>query len=140
MVHSSLSLLAACLLGAGAREPAAAAKSLPPLPQAVSSFGAAVSDGYLYVYGGHCAPPHQYSTEAVVGTFHRLKLDRPAAWEKLPGGPPAQGLALVAHGGNLYRIGGMQPRNRPGEKADNHSLTSCARFDPAVGRWEPLPG
>jgi YHS domain-containing protein len=105
----------------------------------VSSFGAAVADDWLYVYGGHSGRTHQYSTEAVVGTFHRLKLSDPRAWEELPGGPIAQGLALVAHGGKLYRIGGMQPRNKPGEPADNHSLATCARYDPATRKWEALP-
>src|SRR5262249_9389231 len=110
----------------------------PALPRAVSSFGAAVADGWLYVYGGHGAKTHQYSTEAVLGTFHRLKLSDPRAWEELPGGPAIQGLALVAHKGKLYRLGGMQPLNKPGEKADNHSLASCACFDPATKKWEKL--
>lgn len=112
---------------------------IPPLPRGVASFGADVCDGWLYVYGGHCAKTHSYSTEAVVGTFHRLNLSNPSGWEKLPGGPGLQGLALVAHRGKLYRIGGMEPRNPPGEKADNHSVASCARFDPSTGQWVPLP-
>jgi N-acetylneuraminic acid mutarotase len=33
----------------------------------------------------------------------------------------------------------MQPRNAPGEPADNHSLAECARFDPKAGKWELLP-
>lgn len=113
--------------------------SLPPLPRAVASFGADVCGDWLYVYGGHCAKTHSYSTEAVVGTFHRLNLAKPSGWESLTGGPALQGLALVAHGGKLYRIGGMEPRNKPGEKADNHSVAHCARFDPQTGQWEPLP-
>ncbi len=116
-------------------EPAA----LPPLPRAVASFGADVSGEWLYVYGGHCARTHSYSTEAVVGSLHRLNLTEPREWETLPGGPGLQGLALVAHGGKLYRIGGMEPRNPPREKADNHSVAQCARFDPQTGRWEALP-
>jgi hypothetical protein len=75
----------------------------------------------------------------VVGTFHRLNLSDPRAWEELPGGPAIQGLALVSHRGKVYRIGGMQPRNPPGEKADNHSLADCVRFDPATKKWEPMP-
>lgn len=49
---------------------------------------------------------------------------------------------LAAHGGKIYRVGGMQPRNTPGEPSDNHSVTDVARFDPKVGKWEalaPLP-
>jgi hypothetical protein len=121
---------------AAKEEPAVA---LPPLPRAVASFGADATGGWLYIYGGHCAKTHSYSTEAVVGTFHRLNLANPTGWEELPGGPGLQGLALVAHDGKLYRLGGMVPRNKPGEQADNHSVSSCARFDPQTRTWEPLP-
>jgi outer membrane protein assembly factor BamB len=116
----------------------AAGPMLPPLPEAVSSLGAIVSNGYLYIYGGHKAKTHTYWTGAVSGRFARLKLTG-GTWEDLPGGPPAQGMNLAAHKGKVYRIGGMQPRNKQGEKADNHSLAECARFDPATGRWERLP-
>lgn len=118
---------------------AAKGRDYPPLPAAVSSFGAVVSDGWLYVYGGHRARTHQYSTEAVLGTFHRLKLSDPKVWEELPSGPPIQGLALAAHGGKIYRVGGMQPRNAVGQKSDNHSLPDCACFDPHDKKWHPLP-
>lgn len=121
-----------------ARTAVADERQYPPLPRGVSSLGAAVADGWLYVYGGHCGKTHRYSTADVVGTFRRLNLKDGKTWEELPGGPPAQGLALVAHGGKLYRIGGMQPRNAPGTKADNHSLRSVARFDPATKKWEDL--
>ena len=117
----------------------AAVPVYPPLPEAVSSLGAAVSNGWLYVYGGHSGKSHQYSTETVRGSFRRLNLTNPNAWEELPGGPILQGLALVAYRDKIYRIGGMQPRNKPGEDADNHSVSACARFDPGTRRWEPLP-
>lgn len=112
----------------------------PPLPEAFSSFGAAVSDGFVYVYGGHAGKTHQYSTATTLGKFRRLNLADPAkGWEELPAGPSAQGLALVAHGGKLYRLGGMQPRNQPGEPADNVSLASCSVFDPQTREWTALP-
>ncbi|MCE9534440.1 MAG: hypothetical protein K8T89_25455 [Planctomycetes bacterium] len=114
-------------------------KAYAPLPVAVSSFGAATSDGYVYLYGGHSAKTHQYSTESVSGKFLRLKLDDPKAWEELTAGPGLQGLAVVEHKGLIYRIGGMQPRNKPGEKADNHSLASAERYDPKIKKWEKLP-
>lgn len=114
-------------------------QKLPPLPVAVSSFGAAVADGYAYLYGGHSAKTHTYSTESVSSKFIRLKLDAPNAWEELPGGPGLQGLAVVEHKGLIYRIGGMQPRNKPGDKSDNHSVDWVARFDPATKKWEDLP-
>ncbi len=110
------------------------------LPQATSSFGAVVSDGWLYVYGGHISPTHAYSTESVSGQFARLKLsDNGAAWEQLPGGPALQGMNLAAYKGKIYRIGGMAPRNKPGEKEAIYSVADCARFDPAAMQWESLP-
>ncbi len=113
--------------------------SFPPMPHAVSSFGAVICDGYLYVYGGHTGKTHHYDTQTVLGRFYRLRLDPLGKWEELPGGPIAQGLNLAAHGGKIYRIGGMQPRNIPGEEADTISLRDCARFDPQSRRWEALP-
>lgn len=127
--------LAGLVLAVGAR----ADGPYAPLPKAVSSFGAAVADGFVYVYGGHCGKTHAYSTDDMLGTFHRLNLADPAKWEELPGGPAAQGLALVAHGGKVYRLGGMQARNKPGEPADTNSLASAARFDPKMKTWENLP-
>ncbi len=109
------------------------------LPEATSSFGAAASDGWLYVYGGHVVPTHSYSTEAVSGRFNRLRLADGKTWERLPDGPPLQGMNLAAHGGKIYRVGGMQPRNKPGEPQDIHSIADVARFDPATAKWETLP-
>lgn len=115
MSRSFVRLLAAALAllptAAVAAESRAEAKVFPPLPVAVSSFGAAVADGYVYVYGGHAGKTHEYSTESVSHKFFRLKLDDPKVWEELPGGPGLQGLALVAYKDKIYRVGGMQPRN-----------------------------
>lgn len=109
------------------------------LPQAVASFGAVADSGWLYVYGGHIAPTHVYSTEAVSGEFHRVNLSGPGTWETLPPGPPMQGMNLAAYKGKIYRIGGMTPQNPPDQPADIHSITDCARFDPATRTWEALP-
>lgn len=132
----SFTLIAAAVWPGWAR---AETEALPPLPRPVASLGAAVSDGWLYVYGGHCGKTHNYDTDTVIGTFQRLKLADGKTWEALPGGPAVQGLALVAHGGKIYRLGGMQPKNQPGTPTDNYSLSSCARFDPATKKWEALP-
>src|SRR5262249_18599183 len=111
----------------------------PLLPTAVSSLGAVSVNGYLYVYGGHAGRTHSYDTKAVLGTFHRLKLQGGTSWEELPGGPILQGMNLTAHQAKVYRVGVMQPRNAPGEPADNHSLADVARFDPETNKWETLP-
>ena len=110
-----------------------------PLPEAVSSFGAAEADGWVYVYGGHNSKTHHYSTEAVLGSFRRLNAAHPDAWEELPGGPKLQGLEIVSYKGKIYRLGGMQPRNAPGQETDNHSVSSCAVYDPAAKSWGALP-
>jgi hypothetical protein len=116
-----------------------AATHFATLPQATSSFGAVVSDGWLYVYGGHIAPTHSYSTEAVSGQFARLRLSGGATWEQLPGGPKLQGMNLAAYKGKIYRVGGMTPRNKPGEAEATYSVGDCARFDPVTMKWESLP-
>jgi N-acetylneuraminic acid mutarotase len=103
------------------------------------SFGAAVSGGNLYVYGGNIGRSHQYSTKSQSNRFARLNLARPERWEQLPGEARLQGLALVAYGGKLYRIGGFAAKNAEGEQHDLWSVADVARFDPATGYWEKLP-
>ncbi|MEZ0267435.1 MAG: hypothetical protein ACAI43_22115, partial [Phycisphaerae bacterium] len=126
-------------------KPATAAPGAPvtqfvKLPEATSSFGAVACDGNLYVFGGHIAPTHSYSTAAVSGKLHRLPLAKPdSTWETLTGGTGMQGMNLATHAGKIYRVGGMVPKNAPGEKADNWSTTQAVRFDPKAGKWEELP-
>jgi hypothetical protein len=119
--------------------PAKATSGFADMPFAASSFGAVGSDGWLYIYGGHIARVHTYSTEAVSNRFARLKLADGRTWEELPSGPGLQGMNLAAHEGKIYRVGGMQPRNKPGDPTDNYSIPDVACFDPAAGKWQPLP-
>lgn len=136
-----LTCLLAALLSVVLRTPADAEtpKELPPVPEAVTSFGAAVAGDFVYVYGGHIGRAHQHSVKNLSSTFARLNLREPHKWERLPMGPQVQGLALVAQQGKLYRIGGMQPRNAPDVEDDLYSLRSVSRFDPAAGKWKDLP-
>jgi len=113
-------------------------EKLAALPIAASSLGAVACAGHLYVYGGHIAPVHTYSTEAVTGRFFRRPLTG-GDWEELPAGPALQGMNIATHGGKIYRVGGMDPRNKPGEPAENFSVASAACFDPATKRWADLP-
>lgn len=108
-----------------------------PLPKAISSFGATELDGFIYVYGGHSGKTHAYSNETTLGTFHRLAVNGSSKeqWEELPGGVGLQGLNLAAVGGKIYRVGGMQSRNKTGEKGDSHSLAEVAAFDPKTKTW-----
>lgn len=108
-----------------------------PLPEPLASFGAATLDDWLYVYGGHAGERHDHSRENVRGTFLRQPL-KGGPWESLPGGPALQSPALVAHGGKLYRIGGLSARNAPDETADLHSVDTVDCFDPATKRWSSM--
>ncbi|MBX9680483.1 MAG: hypothetical protein K2X38_17130 [Gemmataceae bacterium] len=119
--------------------PSKSASAVPAMPQGFSSFGAAALDGYVYVYGGHTGKSHTYSTETVTGKFRRINIAAPTKWEELGEGAPIQGLALVAVDGKIVRIGGMQPRNKTGESADNHSIKEVSAYEPKTGKWSALP-
>ncbi|MGB0716162.1 MAG: Kelch repeat-containing protein [Phycisphaerae bacterium] len=109
------------------------------LPIATASFGAVASQGWLYLYGGHTAPPHEYHTNSSSGGFWRLDLAGRNQWEVLPGDVSLQGMNLAAATGVIYRIGGMQSLNEKGENVDNRSVADCAAFDPGLMRWNELP-
>ncbi|MCP4191766.1 MAG: hypothetical protein GY768_14210 [Planctomycetaceae bacterium] len=112
------------------------------LPHAVASFGAAVSNDHLYVYGGHIGEAHAHSRDNLVNCFARISLTPDSDWEDLAFETPVQGLALVANRDQLYRVGGMTARNASGQDDDLHSTTDFCRFDPDSKTWKaltPLP-
>jgi hypothetical protein len=123
--------------------PVASTAAIPPMPEPVASFGAVVSDGWLYVYGGHTGGEHEHSAANLSNYFRRVKVDGTSGWEELPMQTKLQGLPLVAHGGKIYRVGGLDIRNatlKDGE--DLHSTAEFAEFDPATKKWTaltPLP-
>lgn len=130
---------------ATAKKPEKSAKNesgIAPLPEAVSSFGAAVADGYLYVYSGHTGTEHDHSAANLSQRFIRASLSG-GEWEELPMETPLQGLPLVAHGGKLYRVGGLSARNATtDDKEDLHSTNEFSQYDPAAKKWTalaPLP-
>jgi N-acetylneuraminic acid mutarotase len=95
------------------------------------------------VYGGHFGEAHHYSEAGQSNELLRISLTAEnAAWEFLPGGPKLTGLALVEHGGKLYRVGGFTAKNKDDEDQSLWSQDSFAAFDPATGKWTdlaPLP-
>lgn len=111
----------------------------PPIPEAVTSFGAAIAGNALYVYGGHTGQAHQYHAEAQANTLRRIDLKSAKSWEELGSGPRLQGLAMVSHGGKLYRVGGFTAKNSEGEDKDLWSQANVASFDPATRQWQELP-
>jgi hypothetical protein len=129
------SLVLAALLAFPAWLPA----SPPPLPKALTSFGAAVCDGSVYVYGGHMGKAHDYSKATVSGAMWRLSLTRLDSWEALSGDIPLQSPGVAAWQGKVCLAGGMQPQNEPGSKGRLLSLDHAALFDPAKNAWQKLP-
>ncbi len=119
-------------------EATAASKVLPKMPEATSSFGAAATEDFVYVYGGHIAKTHNYATDSVSGRFSRLHR-KTNEWETLPASTPLQGMNLAAHEGIVYRVGGMAPLNAPGTKAETVSIAAAARYLPEARKWEDLP-
>jgi N-acetylneuraminic acid mutarotase len=120
----------------------AAFAEFPSLPEGVTSAGGATIGNHFYMYGGHTGPAHEYSVDMQSDAFRRLDLASPSKWEELPSGPKLQGLALVAHKGRLFRIGGFTAVNKAGDDADLRSQKAVAMFDPAEARWTdltPLP-
>lgn len=110
----------------------------PPLPIEVTSFGAAETGGWIYVFGGARGRPHHYDRDSQ--SPHFLRFDPVSGRvEHLPEGPALQGTALVAHRGTLIRVGGLRTPNAPGTPAVHHSVAACARFDPSTRCWTSLP-
>jgi len=113
---------------------------LPPMPTAVTSFGAAVAEGNLYTLGGYAGEPHAYSREYQSALLQRLPLDGSGGWEtigRLPHG--LQGLELVAHDGRVCRVGGNRALNAEGEDMRMVSVDEAGCFDLAAGDWAALP-
>lgn len=110
----------------------------PPLPKAITSFGAEALDGQVYVYGGHTGKAHDYSVETTLGDFMRLKLAEGAEWEMLPSANRAQGARLVAFEGSIYRLGGMQPRKEADDHIGLYSLADFARYNVRERKWTDL--
>jgi hypothetical protein len=131
-----------CVLLPGCATHPTVHNALAPLPESITSFGAVTAEGWLYAFGGYKGERHEYSIEMVSGSFHRLRLSDGRAWETLPSATAGQGLALVAHRHDIYRIGGMAARNHEGAKQDLYSLALVQRFDVRRQLWEdvaPLP-
>jgi N-acetylneuraminic acid mutarotase len=111
----------------------------PPLPTPLTSFGAASTNGYSYVFGGHMGKAHEYSTATASGSLRRLSLTELHAWEDLPGAIALQSTGVTAWNGKIYLIGGMQPQNEPGQPSKLVSMSEAAVFDPEKRAWTDLP-
>ena len=115
------------------------AHQLPSLPKGTTSFGGAVIDDSLFVYGGNYGSAHTYVQEEQSGDLWKLDLRKPGTWEVVSTGPRLQGLAMVEHSGWVYRMGGFSATNKRGEKENLVSQADVARYQPSTGTWESLP-
>lgn len=107
------------------------------LPRAVTSFGAATADGWVYVFGGYFGRPHDYTSEHQSRDFYRVDALDPSNIELLPGGELVQSATLEPHAGTVVRVGGLHVVDD--EFGDLASVATCRRFDPRDGRWSDLP-
>lgn len=111
-----------------------------PVTREISSFGACVSEGYVYVYGGHTGDAHEHSRENLSPDFIRYPLNTPdAAWEKLPEDQGVQGTALVSWNGLIIRVAGMYATNAPDEDAVMFSTDAVRCYDPKAKTWSDWP-
>ena len=112
---------------------------LTELPQGTTSFGGAISGDNLYIYGGNYGTAHEYSQDGQSNDLWMLNLAKPSKWAKVATGPKLQGLAMIAHRGSLYRVGGFTAMNKEGDDQDLQSQTKFARYDLKQGKWTELP-
>jgi len=123
---------------------ASTSKLHKPLPETLTSFGAAVVGEYLYVFSGHSGDAHGFGKDLLVEHFRRIQFDDPSAeWEELAMHESSQSTALVTDGKYIYRVGGLSFINVEGEEdAIFNSTDHFVRYDIEANTWtemEPLP-
>lgn len=111
---------------------------LPPLPDAISNFGAASLDDYLYLYGGHQGSEQEQTGKNLSRRFIRCQVSSPTKWQSLPLDKPLQDLALVSCNKSLYRIGGATSANAEQPLGPLSSVSDVVRFDPSTNEWTPV--
>jgi N-acetylneuraminic acid mutarotase len=112
---------------------------LPDLPKGVTSIGGAIVGDTLMVFGGNYGSAHEYANEDQSGDMWSLDLAKPGEWRQVAVGPKLQGLAMVEHRGNVYRVGGFTAANNRGEENDLRSQAEFARWNPENQNWDSLP-
>lgn len=117
----------------------AATSGLPSLPKGITSFGGAIAGDVVYVYGGHAGGAHHYAKEDQSRELLALDLKQPTEWRVLGMGPERTGLAMVAVGDDIYRLGGFIAENTSAEAEVLKSSNDFARWDAANKTWAALP-
>lgn len=113
---------------------------LADFPKGMTSFGATVAKGQIFVIGGKSGRAHQYAKSYQNRDVMCLSVDGSQAdWKTVGENLGLQGLAIVAQGGNVFRIGGLEARNEEGDEQDLHSVSDFVQFDLATKKWKQLP-
>ncbi|MEM8711431.1 MAG: kelch repeat-containing protein [Planctomycetota bacterium] len=116
------------------------AQAIGYLPRGLTSFGAAVDGGWLYVLGGYFGTPHDYSIEGQSSAFMKVNLLDPRDMRLLRDVEPVQGAELAPWGtGRLVRVGGLHARNTEDEPTKLESSQEVAWFDVNEEAWTKLP-
>lgn len=109
------------------------------LPRGLTSFGAAVDGGLLYVLGGYFGEPHAYSIEGQSSAFMAINLHDTRDVRLLMDVEPVQGAELVPWQGQLVRVGGMHARNTADEPSRLESSDKVALYNSLTETWTALP-
>ncbi len=112
---------------------------IPPLANAVTSFGSAATDDAIYVYGGNIGSAHTYYAGQQDNQLFRLSMGKHDRWEMLGQGPSVQGNALVGDDEQVVLIGGFVATNKKGDTPNLVSQKSVRRFDLKTHRWTDWP-
>lgn len=113
--------------------------ALPELPLAVTSFGAArTTDGTIFAYGGNAGEAHNYYKEAQSNQLIKLTPGS-SKWEVVDQDRNLQGLALVAAGDSVYRIGGFQALNTEEEESNLKSRPHVVAYNAKTGEKKDAP-
>ena len=107
-------------------------------PRGMTSFGAAVIDNKLFVTGGKSGRAHSYARSYQNRDVYCLDFDS-KKWETVGETLGLQGLAVVSHGGQVVRIGGLEARNEEGEEHELRSLADVKAFNPETKTWTKWP-
>jgi N-acetylneuraminic acid mutarotase len=106
---------------------------LPPLPEPRSTHDAAVLGDHLYVVGGWSMTGGDSGGAFFLDDALRLDLSDPSkGWELLPAPPaPRRALAVAAHDGKIYMIGGLTE--------GGGTVRDVDLFDPETLAWTQGP-
>jgi len=113
---------------------------LDEFPKGMTSFGATVVGNQIFVIGGKSGKAHSYAKSYQNRDVFALATDGSNnQWQTISQNHGLQGLSIVGHDEKVYRIGGLEARNKEGEEHDLHSVADFKQFDPKTKTWTGLP-